>query len=117
PFSQLLHPLRLAHTHPAVLRLPAVKRLLADAMLAAQLRRPETCFGLLQHPYDLLFGKSALLQLRSPRLARAGQFSRRTLNHAGSISGEHISGSSRKAVPMRTLPSSEDFARSEILSG
>jgi hypothetical protein len=34
-FFQLTEPLRLAHFQPALLRLPAVERLFADAMLAA----------------------------------------------------------------------------------
>src|SRR5450432_809700 len=55
----------LAHFQAPILRLPAVKRLLTDAMLTAQLRRRYTCFRLLQDPYYLLFRVSALPHLKS----------------------------------------------------
>src|SRR5271169_3180297 len=54
-------PLRLAHFQAAVLRLPAIERLRADAMLAAQLRCLHACFRLLQNANDLLFRVAALL--------------------------------------------------------
>src|SRR5882724_7820577 len=49
----------------AHVRLPPVKRLLTDAMLAAQLRRRHTSFRLLQNPYYLLFRVTALPHLKS----------------------------------------------------
>src|SRR5882672_1891313 len=74
-------PLGLAHFQTAILRLPAVKRLLTDAMLTAQLRRRQTCFRLFQDPYDLLFRVSALAHLKSsssgprrPNLAENSHF-------------------------------------------
>lgn len=39
----------------AVLRFPAIERLLADFMLAANFHRTEPCFGLLHIVYDSLF--------------------------------------------------------------
>src|SRR3990172_8336315 len=45
---------------PPVLRLPAVVRLVADPVLAAQLLRRHACFPFLQHPNDLLLRESAL---------------------------------------------------------
>src|SRR5579864_3568891 len=57
--------LGLAHFQAAILRLPPVKRLLTDAMLTAQLRSRQTCFRLLQDPYNLLFRVTALSHLKS----------------------------------------------------
>src|SRR5271163_3580770 len=60
-----LQPLRLAHVHAAVLRLPAIERRRADPMLAAQIRRLHSRLMLLQYPDDLLFRIPALLHLWS----------------------------------------------------
>ena len=59
--------LRIAHIHPAVLRLPAVERRCTDAMLPAKIRRPHSCLVLLQNPDDLLFRVPALLHPKTSR--------------------------------------------------
>ena len=59
-FFQLPQPLRVAH-HVALLRLPAVKRLLADPMLAARLRGFHARFRPLQNTHDLVFRLADLL--------------------------------------------------------
>ena len=61
-FLQLPQPLRIADLDPAVLRLPTIEHLLIHPMLAAQLRRVESRFGLLQSTYSLLLCVTALLQ-------------------------------------------------------
>jgi hypothetical protein len=65
---QLLHLLRVATLHPAVLRLPAVVGLLRDPVLSAQLRRCQPCFALLQDRDDLLFAMSRAFPCGSPLL-------------------------------------------------
>jgi len=65
---QLFHLLRVATLHPAVLSLPAVVSLLRDPVLAAQLRRRQPCFALLQNRDDLLFAVSRALHCGSPFL-------------------------------------------------
>src|SRR3954462_11877619 len=68
---QLLHLLRVATLHPAVLRLPAVVGLLRDPVLSAQLRRCQPCLALLQDRDDLLFAMSCLsLRFSSPGVGR-----------------------------------------------
>src|SRR5882762_9031328 len=61
----MTQPLRLAHFQAAILRLPAVKRLLTHTMLTAQLWSRHTSFRLLQDPYYLLFRVTALPHLKS----------------------------------------------------
>src|SRR3984957_9992321 len=63
-----LKPLRLAHFHPAVLRLPAIKCCRADPMLPANIRRLHPSLMLLQDPDDLLLCVPALLHAPSSRL-------------------------------------------------
>src|SRR5690606_28227573 len=64
---QRLQTLGLGHLHAAVLRLPAVECLLANAVPAAHRnRRLRTGLGLLQDANDLFFGKSAAFHLSSP---------------------------------------------------
>src|SRR5690606_28943126 len=58
---QLLETARLGDIHAAVLRAPAVERVLADAVPAAELARPRAGFRLGQNGNDLLFREPALL--------------------------------------------------------
>jgi hypothetical protein len=60
--------LRLAHVHPAKLRLPAIKRRRADAMLTAQISCLRPGLVLFQYPNHLLFRVPALLHASSSRL-------------------------------------------------
>ena len=46
------------HVHPAILRLPVIKRRLGDPVLAGQVARLRTCLVLTQNRDDLLFRKS-----------------------------------------------------------
>ena len=83
---QLLQPLRLAHVHPAELRLPGVERRRADPVLAAQIRRLHPSLVLLQNPDDLLFRVPALLHACPPvQFTRELQFP--LIEFSGSRSG------------------------------
>jgi hypothetical protein len=62
-----LQPLRLAHIHPAVLRLPAIECRRADPVLTTEIRRLHASLVLLQYPDDLLFAVSALFHPLSSR--------------------------------------------------
>ena len=53
--NQMLQPRRLAHFHPAVVRLPGIKRRRADPMLATEIRRLNSGLVLLQNPDDMFF--------------------------------------------------------------
>jgi IS5 family transposase len=65
----VLQPLQLAgvrHFHPAVLRAPCVERRVADAVLAAQVRRRGTSLMLLEQPSNLLLREPRSLHRPSP---------------------------------------------------
>jgi hypothetical protein len=63
---EALQALRVRRPHPAVPRLPAIERLLADPVPAADLRRRRPALLLTQHADDLRLAESALPHRPSP---------------------------------------------------
>lgn len=60
----------IGHFQAAVLRLQLVERCRAEAVLAANLHRRQACFLLLDHPDDLLLGKTDLPHSSAPSLGQ-----------------------------------------------
>src|SRR5579863_7858714 len=65
---QLLQLFGIPSFHATILGLPAVIGLLRDAVLAAQIRRAQSCFALLQDGNDLLWAVSCAFHWCSPLL-------------------------------------------------
>lgn len=94
------------HAHAAVLRLPAIKRLLPDPVAAAHLRRQATSLLFAQNANDLRLVEPTLYHVRLLRMtdAHSKRGIRKAAGHAVTTPGAHTSlytGGDHRRAPQR----------------